>query len=54
MFDYTQTMHRRPLRLVNEMKGSIQLLPKIFAVIIAVATTGLFAWKFKGTPLCLP
>jgi hypothetical protein len=30
------------------------MLPKIIAVILGIGATGLFAWKFKGTQLCLP
>ena len=31
-----------------------EILPKIIAIILGVAVTGIFAWKFKGTPLCRP
>ena len=30
------------------------MLAKIIAILTGVAATGLFAWKFKGTPLCVP
>jgi len=29
----------------------MEMLPKIIGIILGVAVTGLFAWKFKGTLL---
>jgi hypothetical protein len=31
-----------------------EMLEKIIAIIIGAAAVAVFAWKFKGTPLCLP
>jgi hypothetical protein len=27
---------------------------KIIAILIGTAVAGIFAWKFRGTPLCMP
>jgi hypothetical protein len=32
----------------------MEMAPKIIGIILGVAAVGIFAWKFKETPLCRP
>jgi len=40
--------------LIGPQKRKNHMLPKIIGLIFAILAVGIFAWKFKETPLCRP
>jgi len=43
------TIERRLSKRVNDL-----MLPKIIGIISGILAVGVYAWKFKETPLCRP
>lgn len=39
---------------VGAKKGNNHMLPKVIGLVFGLLAVGIFAWRFKETPLCRP
>jgi len=42
------------MRKISEGSDENMMIPKIIGIVFGIIAVGIYAWKFKETPLCRP